>query len=198
MQPGQYTLREQQPAGYLDGIDSPGKVRGRDGRSERWTRSFTAIQLKQGDVGVEYHFGELEASSIAGLVYVDQNGDCLVGPGETGLAGVTIELRSATGQLIATAQTDLQGGIASIGLSQARTRFLSVSRMAISRGANMLAPEREQVLGADLLGVTLGSGQHVVDFNFCEILPSSISGNVWKESECSINGLIQATRRCQV
>ena len=39
------------------------------------------------------------------------------------------------------------------------------------------------MLGADLLGVTLGSGQQVVDFNFCEITPSSIGGNVWKEAD---------------
>ena len=95
LQPGQYTIREQQPAGYLDGIDSLGTVRGKTTGRHDGLDSFTSIQLNQGDVGVDYDFGELRPSSISGLVYVDQNGDCLRDPQEPMLAGVTIELRGA-------------------------------------------------------------------------------------------------------
>ncbi len=180
--PGQYTLREQQPSGYLDGIDTPGKVRGKTSGRSDGIDSLTSIQLNQGDVGVDYDFGELEPSSVAGVVYVDQNGDCLRDPQEPALAGVTIELRDATGKLIATTQTDSQGAYRFDLLEPGSYQVFERQPEGYFQGGQDAGNGAGNVLGADLLGVALGSGQQVVDFNFCEVAPSSIAGKVWKES----------------
>lgn len=52
--PGTYSLFETQPDGYLDGAEQVGTLGGRAGQDQ-----FTDIVLEEGDVGLEYNFGEL-------------------------------------------------------------------------------------------------------------------------------------------
>ena len=103
--PGNYTVEEEPPAGYLDGKDSVGSVGGTlcaAGRHHEY--------LDHGHQRPDYNFGELLPASISGMVHVDMNGDCIYEPGEPLLAGVTdpiVGIRS--NQVIATTTTDQNG-----------------------------------------------------------------------------------------
>ncbi|MEM9589704.1 MAG: SdrD B-like domain-containing protein, partial [Planctomycetota bacterium] len=114
LSPGTYRLVElDQPAGLTDGTDSAGTVSGVVvGTAVNPGDEIRSIQLGGGDVGVEYNFGELPLGSISGSVY-------LAGPGEDchrsddgsaqPLAGVVVELQTATGVFVARTTTDSSG-----------------------------------------------------------------------------------------
>ncbi len=56
LRPGEYTLREVQPAGYLDGIDTAGTLGGvADSRAD----TIAQIHLRMGDAGQNYNFSEI-------------------------------------------------------------------------------------------------------------------------------------------
>jgi hypothetical protein len=57
--PGTYSLHETQPNGYADGRESLGSLGGRVGNDR-----FTNIVLRDGDVGVDYNFGELPLGAV--------------------------------------------------------------------------------------------------------------------------------------
>ncbi len=95
---GEYRLREDQPAGHLDGADTAGNAtvaagtvagthQGRDGSD-----AIAGIRVDPGQDVSGYTFAELLPSSLSGHVYIDHNGDGLLNPWESGLAGVTITL----------------------------------------------------------------------------------------------------------
>ncbi len=95
--PGEYSIVENQPAGYFDGIDSVGTVAGRSEGRRGTNDTLTAIRLKQGESGIEYNFGELLPASLSGRVHADIDGDCILDDNEVTLAGVTIRLLDAAG-----------------------------------------------------------------------------------------------------
>ena len=78
-----------------------------------------AILLNGGDVGLEYNFGELEPSSIAGNVHIGLPGfACFsVDPlGSRPLADVSMSLVDESGRTIATVRNDAQGAYRFEGL----------------------------------------------------------------------------------
>ena len=58
---------------------------------------------------INYDFCELLPVSIAGMVWNDPNGNCVYEQGESPIAGVTVQLLDANGNVIRTLQTDSQG-----------------------------------------------------------------------------------------
>ncbi len=108
--PGEYALIETQPANFLDGMDTPGKIDGVTvGTVGADGDSFRSIVIKQGQTASEYNFGELVGGSLAGMVHVDTDGDCLLDAGEQALAGVTIRLLDGDGLEVASTVTDDDG-----------------------------------------------------------------------------------------
>jgi hypothetical protein len=103
-------LRQVQPSGWLDGLDSAGFVGGFVvGRAVNPGDRIEQIALLWGDVGTEYNFGELLPGSLTGLVHTDLNRDCLLQENEQRLAGIRIDLLNSAGALVATTTTDAQG-----------------------------------------------------------------------------------------
>ena len=74
---GTYTVTETQPAGWLDGKDSPGDSGGTVAADE-----VRDIQLPFGVDRTQIDFGELAPASIAGSVYIDPDQDAVRDPGE--------------------------------------------------------------------------------------------------------------------
>lgn len=63
LRPGEYTLTETQPAGYVDGKDSLGTVNGTPSGDATVNDQFSGIRLPQpGSDGVNYNFGERPAA----------------------------------------------------------------------------------------------------------------------------------------
>ena len=70
LMPGQYKVTEDQPAGYLDGLDVAGTA---GGTAHNPGDLIDGIQLVSGQSGLNYDFGELLPASVSGYVYVDAN-----------------------------------------------------------------------------------------------------------------------------
>ena len=175
-----YTLVQIQPAGYLDGLDTAGTVNGKTvGVAVNPGDEIREIRLRWGDVGLDYNFGELLAGSLAGLVFADLNRNCQFDPGEQPLAGVTIDLLDGSGRLLATTQTDSQGryrfgdlvpGSYTVQEHQPAGYFHGGQRAGSGGGNDSL----EDIIS----DISVGSDGHLIDYNFCEIPPSSLTGLV--------------------
>lgn len=174
---GQYVVRETQPAGFLQGGQFSGSAGGDDSVQDVISR----IPISWGERLTDYNFSELTPSSISGSVHVDGNGDCIRNAGEPPLAGVTIELRDINGVFISRTTTDASGGYTFNNLTPGRYQIFELQPDGFFQGGQTPGTGDGEVLGRDLLGVRLGPGQDLVDYNFCELLPSSISGRVWQE-----------------
>ncbi len=175
---GQYTVREIQPAGWLQG----GQRAGSNGGDDSTQDVISRIPIGWGERLTDYNFCELEPASVSGIVYVDGNGDCVRDAGEPPLAGVTIELRDANGVFVARTITDASGGYTFNNLEPGRYQIFELQPEGFFQGGQKPGTGDGEVLGRDLLGVRLGAGQDLVNYDFCEIVPSSINGRVWQEN----------------
>lgn len=64
LRPGNYTITETPPSGYIDGTDNPGSLGGTAGHDV-----ISAIQLGMGQAGTQYNFGErLQPNADVGIV----------------------------------------------------------------------------------------------------------------------------------
>nr|MCU0706365.1 SpaA isopeptide-forming pilin-related protein [Fimbriiglobus sp.] len=109
LQPGTYEVRQTQPAGFNDGLDTPGSTGGTAPQNDR----LISIPLAAGQNSQNNNFGELfERGALSGFVYVDEgaNGgtrdDGIRQPGETPIPGTTVTLfRVVNGQTTSVSQT---------------------------------------------------------------------------------------------
>ncbi|MHA7816935.1 MAG: DUF7933 domain-containing protein [Pseudohaliea sp.] len=103
--PGDYTVTELQPGGWLDGLDRRGTVGGTPVGDDSASDVIAAVTLGPGDAGVEYNFGEIAPASLAVVAsavcindtpYVDYN---LTGFSGGTAPGVTIRWITPEGRV---------------------------------------------------------------------------------------------------
>ncbi|WP_164101248.1 SdrD B-like domain-containing protein [Candidatus Laterigemmans baculatus] len=178
---GQYSVRETQPVGFLQG----GQRAGSGGGDDSQTDLITHVGIGWGERLVEYNFCELEPSSIQGSVFVDSDGDCIHEPeiGERPLAGVTIRLHDADGTVIATTTTAADGSYKFANLRPGEYRVSEVQPEGLFQGGQKVG-SGGGVASEDLISqIVIGPGQTLVDYDFCELDPSSIQGVVFIDSD---------------
>jgi protocatechuate 3,4-dioxygenase beta subunit len=189
LMPGTYRVVENQPAGYLDGIDTAGTA---GGTAVNPGDEINGIFLTSGQSGENYKFGELLPASIRGLVHADLNGDCVLGPGEAPLAGVVIHLFNAQGQVVATTTTDASGQYAFTGLAPGEYRVTEEQPQGYFDGDDHVGSEGGVLVAPDTIAqIVLASGAAGVEYNFCELPPVSIAGNVYVDD--NNNGVFDAS-----
>jgi protocatechuate 3,4-dioxygenase beta subunit len=173
---GEYLVRETQPVGYFHGGQTAGSKGGDASQADR----ISAIPVGWGETLTDYNFCELLPSEISGVVYVDNDGDCVQDPEEVGLAGVLIELFNESGQLVGSTTTasngsyqfnNLSAGVYTIRETQP-TGYFQGGQVAGSGGGD---DSQDDVISQ----ITLGPGQSLTRYDFCELTPGSISGKVW-------------------
>ena len=176
---GVYRIVETQPSGWLQGPVNPGRIAGNI-VGVAGADVISQIDVKWGDHGEEYDFGEILPGGISGKVYADRNRDCVHDEDEPLLEGVTIRLLDSSGRQIAQTITDAQGqyrfqnlppGEYTLAEDQPEG-YLQGSQMAGSGGGDASQPDR-------ISKILVGSGMSLVNYDFCEIEPSSISGRVF-------------------
>ncbi|MFN0186266.1 MAG: SdrD B-like domain-containing protein [Aquabacterium sp.] len=186
-----YSVCETQPAGYGNGATHPG-TNGSSAAPDEI--QITALPLN-GSPGND--FGEV-AGSISGVVFLDAANDG-ARVGDTGIAGVTITFTGtdARGNAVSrSAVTDASGAyrfddvVGSDGTGYVLTQqlaqpsFNSVVTLngrssAGSVGGNAVTP---LVTPSAISAIVLGAGVGASEYNFGEILPSSIAGTVFNDA----------------
>ncbi|RMF42832.1 MAG: hypothetical protein D6753_06555 [Planctomycetota bacterium] len=183
--PGIYEVRETQPDGYY----SVGATPGRLGSVSVGTVAanvpdvISRIELPLGDShAVELNFAENLPSELQGHVCVVTAGkDCFDATAEKSpLAGVLIELFDAQGALVASQRTAADGTFRFTNLRAGNYTLvehtphglLNGSARAGSTGGLVASPDR-------ITNIALPGGTQAVEYAFCELEPSEISGRTW-------------------
>lgn len=193
---GTYSVREVQPSGLLQA----GQRAGSGGGDASQVDLISQIVVGAGVNLVNYDFCEIPPAEISGHVYVDTDQDCVMDVGEAPIAGVTITLLDQNGTVVGTTQTDASGQYKFTGLrpgiytvrEQQPGGYFQGGQKAGSGGGNDSVTD---VISA----IAIGVGASLVDYDFCEQLPGSISGTVFAdldfdcvqdENEKSLEGVL--------
>ncbi len=177
--PGDYRVVEAQPAGYLDGLDAAGDY---GGTAVNPGDLIRGIALPVGANAVQYNFGELEPASISGTVWAEYDLDWVHDTGEPFLAGVTIYLLNAGGERIDQTTTDANGDYRFDNLMPGTYGVEEIQPDDYYQGRTLVGTAGGSVSGVDItLGAVLSSGTAAVNYDFCEIVPASISGYVFQD-----------------
>ena len=178
--PGNYTVQEVQPNDYFHG----GQIAGSSGGNDSVADQISQIPVSAGQILVDYNFCELEPSELSGYVFVDRDQDCLYDTGEQSIAGVTVTLFDEQGKVVSQTQTDSMGFYRFHGLrpgqytveEQQPNGFMQGGQRAGSGGGD---DSFQDVISA----ISIGAGEVLTEYNFCEVAPSSISGQVFVDTD---------------
>jgi hypothetical protein len=177
LRPGNYTVSQGQPGGYLDGKDSLGSAGGQVGNDQ-----FSAIALPSDVSGVSYNFGELLPSTISGLVYLDVNNDGIREVTEPGISAVTITLTGTDDLGNSVLVSQLTGSDGAYRFTGLRPGTYSVTETPPANyldGKDSLGSAGGTVSTDRFSNIPLTTDVSAVNYNFGELLPSSLSGFVY-------------------
>jgi protocatechuate 3,4-dioxygenase beta subunit len=178
--PGVYTVSETQPAGYINGTDTPGTDGGTvfiDATHEQ----ITNITLNSGDNAQNYDFGELHPPVLSGHVYFDANDNGQRDTGDSPISGVTITLTGPGGQQTAT--TDANGfyqfnnltpGTYSVAETEP-ANYLNGTTTAGTKGGTVVMGTSKNQIGS----IPLVANDNSQNNDFGALLPSSLAGKVY-------------------
>jgi hypothetical protein len=169
LRPGSYVLREVQPAGYLDGIDTIGTQGGLAGNDV-----MTGIVLQSGEMGINNNFGEIPPASVGGWVYFDKNNNGRREPGERGIGGVLITLTGTDifGNAVTVSQmTAPNGSYRFNGLAPGTYTIIERQPHGWIDGRDSLGSLGGVIVGNDRLMLSLGAAARGQNYNFGERLP---------------------------
>jgi hypothetical protein len=184
LRPGTYTVTEApQPSDYLDGKDTAGNFGGATTSND----VISAVTLNSGDAGTDYNFGEILPASIAGYVYVDANNDGIKQTSEAGIGGIAVTLTGTNDQGAITPVVFYTNPDGSYSFINLRPGTYSVSEGAVPStyldGKDTAGNFGGTVTNDLISTVSLGQGAIGTDYNFGELLPASISGNVYVDAD---------------
>jgi serine-aspartate repeat-containing protein C/D/E len=189
LKPGTYGVKETQPSGYLDGLDTAGTIGGTTkGTAHNPGDQIDGVKLASGQSGVNYNFGELEPASISGYVYVDADNDGVFASGETPISGVTVTLLDSSGKSTGkTATTNVDGfysfsdllpGTYGVKETQPTDYYDGLDAAGTINGVSRGTAHNP----GDLLdAITLASGESGVHYDFGELAPAKICGRVYAD-----------------
>jgi protocatechuate 3,4-dioxygenase beta subunit len=194
LRPGAYALAETGSDGFQDGRDAAGSQGGTVSHD-----TISNINLQSGVAGTNNNFGELNAGSLSGFVYVDQNNNGVKDPGESGIASVTVTLTGTDnlGHAVNLTQATAADGSYRFANLVPGTYALSESGTDSYLDGKDTAGSQGGTVGQDAVtNITLASGVNGVNNNFGEQQQASASGCVYfdinndgvRENEPGIGG----------
>ncbi len=177
--PGNYTVTETPPAGYVTENGDVGSLGGSAG-----TEVVSNVSVTSGETGINYNFGQYQTSSISGIVYNDTNGND-VDNSEPGIAGVTVTLTGTNGlgNPVSLTTTSVAGGAYSFtGLAPGSYTVTETPPAGYLTEAADVGSLGGTSGTAVVSGVTVTSGESGVNYNFGQVLPASLSGEVYVDA----------------
>ena len=210
LRPGTYTVTEfTQPAGFLDGLDTPGTNFGGTGTAatdQRTPRDADAISsvtigLVGNKSGINYDFGELPPASIGDFVWHDLNGNGRQDAGEPGIDGVAVTLNGTddTGRTVLAATTTAGGGAYNFGNLRPGTYSVTFGNTAAGVTYTRTIQNSSAAIGTNnsdgdpvtgqtaSFGLVAGQNQNAIDQGL--YLPVNLGDHVWYD----VNGSGTAT-----
>jgi uncharacterized protein (DUF2141 family) len=148
--PGAYTIRETDPDGFTS--TTPNEV------------SVTIVSGTSAAV----KFGDMSEGNISGTVFGDMNGNGVRDEGEIGIAGVTLKLVSADGEVVGEEVTRVDGS------------YVFTGAIPGSYTVEETDPEGYASITANTKSVTMSSGGSAIA-NFADIAQGTISGAVFED-----------------
>ena len=141
---------------------------------------------------VDFGFDSPATLTITDRVWYDSDGDQTQDAGEPGIAGVTMNLLDAAGNVVATTITDSNGDFTfagvleglnySIAVSDLSNKLDGMSETTTTGGDETIAGSLDTAAGADNSLDTIGDdGTPTFGFNN----PGSIAGTVWSDADSS-------------
>ena len=197
--PGQYRVVETQPSGYLSIGATAGTVNGSTRGVVESTNVITTINLDGGENSVQNDFAEAKPVSLSGLVYHDRNNDGIREAGEEGIGGATVQLQlhpasgpapgvisiitAADGSWVA---SDLTPGTWDVVELQPTGYIDGLDRAGTVSGLNRGTAHNP---GDSITAVLLTSGQAGINYDFGELVASTISGQVHadRDGDCEVD-----------
>lgn len=177
----EYAVKEVQPGNYDDGKDSLGTLGG-----SKSNDYFSNIEVGWDDHGYEYNFGELKLGSIAGNVYEDRNNNGVFDSGETGIAGVTVELYEWSGAdyvKVAETTTAEDGSYLFDKLDINKEYAVREKQPeAYDDGKESIGSlGGKTTVNDEIREIPVNWDDHGVEYNFGELMLGSIAGNVYED-----------------
>lgn len=187
LRPGTYSVRETNPDGYFDGGERVGTLGG--ATSDLGNFSFiTGAKIGSDQHGVQYDFCEKLPGSISGRVHADEHEDCDFDDPEILLEGVQIDLLDADGNVLATTYTNALGEYHFTGLRAGEYQVREHQPTAYYDGGERIGSAggtRFDVLPeySMFAGINITWGEDAIQYDFCEKVGVSLSGNVYHDRD---------------
>ena len=116
-------------------------------------------------------------------MFADRDGDCLVDPGEPMIAGVRVDLFDDSGTRVASTTTDADGNYVFSFLPAGRYTVRETQPAGYLHGGQMAGSHGGDDTADDVIAaIDVDFGDRLVDYNFCELEPSSITGVVYVDA----------------
>lgn len=174
--PGKYTVMESQPDDYFDGKDTAGS----NGGDVSVNDMIAMIMVNFGDHATDNNFGELLPGSISGRVHITDDPNCDPDDDEAPIPDVTIQLLNDNGEVIRTTKTDANGEYSFTNLEPGVYTVRELQPAGYFDGGFHIGTGLGSFFGQDTIGdIQVGSDQHFIHYDFCEMLPASLSGYVF-------------------
>jgi len=175
LRPGVYGTREVVPTGYFADDNHVGSA----GGSLNGLTEIDGATLMSAMNGTHYDYCLNQPVSISGYVHVDVNGNCETDPNAPPLSGVTIQLLDAQGNVLATTATDANGYYVFDHLPPAVYGVREIVPAGDAADDDHVGSAGGSLNGlTEINGATLASGMAGTHYDFCVLLPASISGYV--------------------
>jgi protocatechuate 3,4-dioxygenase beta subunit len=180
LRPGLYTITQSQPAGFLDGRTTAGSLGGSANGNQ-----VASIAVSAGASGKDYNFAELSPASLAGRVFEDNDNNGIQDPEEAGIRSVTVTLTGTDdrGQSVRIVQrTDANGYFRFTNLRPGTYTLTETQPAGYLDGT---AAAHAAIAAANVnqySDIVLTPGASDDNCDFAELLPASVSGCVYVDS----------------
>ncbi|MEQ1830640.1 MAG: SdrD B-like domain-containing protein, partial [Pirellula sp.] len=208
---GIYSIVETQPADLLDGLSRVGQINGISVGNATNGSKIEQIVLRGGQQGTDFDFCELPPASLSGHVYRDDNDDGTRQSSELPISGATIRLFDASGAVLGETTSDAAGFYQFQSLRKGSYRIAETTPVGYIDGKERVGHIGGRIVGQldgpdAIRSIELPSGMRGEDYDFGEILPSSLAGNVYEDldgdcirdpDEISLSGVVIELRDAQ-